>query len=195
MLKKVQVLWYLTKDDFTNYSLDFKPYENHLIEGYEICDVDEDLIYDFCEINPDFYEPLGYFKYSKEITNYFENENISLDSTVEFTGEDYYLSVGSGDLGSSENKICSWYNPLKEAYSSKEGPNMWIYDVTGYDVYNIAPTGKALTYVLSDILNVNESYFDKIIPNKGKIEKEEWNNILDKVYRKNKINLGLKRVI
>ena len=192
MIKQVQVLWYLTKDDFVNYSLDFKIYKNHQLEGYEVCDVDEDLIYDLCDINPDYFEVLGFFKNPKEITNFLDSQGVESLSSVDFTGEDYYLSVGEGTLGSSENKIVSWYEVLKKEYSSS---TTWVYTVTGYDVYDIAPTGKALTYILSDILNLNESFFDEIIPNKGKIEKEEWNKILDKVYKKRKIHLGLKRVI
>ena len=39
--------------------------------------------------------------------------------------------------------------------------------VTGYDPYDLKPSGKVLTYVLADILNLHESYFDDIIPDKG----------------------------
>ena len=49
MIKKVQVLWYLNKEDLENYCIDFKEYKSHKLEGYEICDVDEDLIYDLCD--------------------------------------------------------------------------------------------------------------------------------------------------
>lgn len=43
MINRVQVLWYLNKDDLENYCLDFKPYKSHKLDGYEICEVDEDL--------------------------------------------------------------------------------------------------------------------------------------------------------
>ena len=62
MIKKVQVLWYLNKEDLENYCIDFKEYKSHKLEGYEICDVDEDLIYDLCDRDPDRLEPIGYFK-------------------------------------------------------------------------------------------------------------------------------------
>lgn len=186
MIKKIQVLWYLTKDDFENYCLDFKIYNNHQIEGYEVCDVDEDLIYDLCDKNPDVYEPLGYFKNLKEIENHLKDNNI--EATVEFSEEDYYIAIKNDSV-----VVKSWYEPLKKEYSTNS--DLWISEITGYDIYDLAPTGKTLSYVLGDILNVNESYFDDIILNKGRIEKEEWNTILDKVYKKNKINLGLRRVI
>ena len=67
--------------------------------------------------------------------------------------------------------------------------------VTGYDPYDLSLTGKTLSFVLADILNINESSLDKLIPNKGRISVEEWNEILDKVYKKNKIHLGLNRVV
>lgn len=186
MIKKIQVLWYLTKDDFENYCLDFKIYNNHQIEGYEVCDVDEDLIYDLCDKNPDVYEPLGYFKNLKEIENHLKDNNI--EATVEFSEEDYYIAIKNDSV-----VVKSWYEPLKKEYSTNS--DLWISEITGYDIYDLAPTGKTLSYVLGDILNVNESYFDDIILNKGRIEKEEWNEILDKVYKRNKINLGLRRVI
>ena len=207
MINRVQVLWYLDKQDFENYCLDFKPYKSHKLEGYEICDVDEDLIDDLCAKDYDKYELLGYFKNEKEVQNYLkkyleDNEfDLELDSpqlnkkisdaiaTVDFTGEDYYISVGLDDIGSSENKIVNWYEALKKAYAD----DMWILAVTGYDSYELKPSGKVLTYVLADILNLNESYFDDIIPNKGLLEIEDWNDILDKMYKKNKLNLGLKR--
>jgi hypothetical protein len=67
--------------------------------------------------------------------------------------------------------------------------------VTGYDPYDLSLTGRTLSYVLADILNLNESSLDNLIPNKGHITVEEWNKILDKVYKKNKIYLGLNRVV
>ena len=67
--------------------------------------------------------------------------------------------------------------------------------VTGYDPYDLSLTGRTLSYVLSDILNVTEASLDNLIPNKGRISIEEWNEILDKVYKKNKIYLGLNRVV
>ena len=36
---------------------------------------------------------------------------------------------------------------------------------------------------------------DSLIPNKGRISVEEWNEILDKMYKKNKLYLGLNRAI
>lgn len=213
MIKRIQVLWYLKKEDFTNYCLDFKPYESRKLQGYEICDVDEDLIYDLCDKDPDRLELIGYFQSQKElerhITNHIINEEFELEigsdelnkkienglKTINFTGEDYYISCGEYDLGSSENKIANWYDLLKEEYSSSGPYNLWVLWVTGYDVYDLAPTGKVLTYVLADILNLNESYFDNIIPNKGPLTKDEWNDILKKIYKKNKLNLGLCRVV
>lgn len=192
MISRVQVLWYMDKEYFENYCLDFKPYENHKIEGYEVCDVDEDLIYDLCEKNPDKFELLGYFKNKKEIDNYLKNNGYENKSTIEFDGEDYYISIGDGEVGSSENMIKSWYEPLKQDYK-KDG--FWVLSVTGYDPFDINSTGKALSYVLGDILNVNESAFDDLIPNKGYIEVEEWNDILDKIYKKYKMDLGLKRTV
>ena len=67
MIKKVQVLWYLNKDDLENYCIDFKEYKSHKLEGYEIVDVDEDLIYDLCDRDPDRLEPIGYFKNKKRL--------------------------------------------------------------------------------------------------------------------------------
>ena len=67
--------------------------------------------------------------------------------------------------------------------------------VTGYDPYDLSLTGKTLSYVLADILNINESSLDNLIPKKGRITSEEWNEILDNVYNKNKIYLGLNRVV
>ena len=211
LIKRVQVLWYLNKEDFENYCLDFKEYKSHKLEGYEIVDVDEDLIYDLCDRDPDRLEPLGYFKNVKEVQNHVKstianNEfELSLDSpeliakidnavsNIEFSGEDYYISVG--ELGSDDNKIASWYDTLRQEYNSSSPDNMWVLMVTGYDPYELALTGKTLTYILSDILNLNESYFDEIIPNKGRIDVDEWNEILDKVYKKNRLYLGLKRAV
>ena len=70
MIKKVQILWYLNKEDLENYCIDFKEYKSHKLEGYEICEVDEDLIFDLCDIDSDRLEPIGYFKNKKEIENY-----------------------------------------------------------------------------------------------------------------------------
>jgi tyrosyl-tRNA synthetase len=44
MIRKIQGLWYLNKEDLENYCIDFKEYKSHKLEGYEICDVDEDLM-------------------------------------------------------------------------------------------------------------------------------------------------------
>lgn len=206
MIKKVQVLWYLNKEDLENYCIDFKEYKSHKLDGYEIVDVDEDLIYDLCDRDPDRLEPLGYFKNKKEIENYLSetitnneydleigspelNDKIkkAIDS-VEFTGEDYYISI-------DDNRIVSWFDSLRKEYSSSSKENMWVLAVTGYDPYDLSLTGRTLSYVLADILNVNESSLDNLIPNKGHITVEEWNGILDKVYKKNKIYLGLHRVV
>ena len=213
MIKRVQVLWYLNKDDLENYCLDFKPYQSHKLDGYEICDVDEDLIYDLCDKDPDRLEPLGYFKNQKEIENYlkdyitnneFELEigsselNLKIDNaikTIDFTGEDYYISIGDGEIGDSENIIASWFDSLKKEYNSSSKDNVWVLMVTGYDPYELSLTGRTLAHILSDILNINEASLDSLIPNKGKIEVSEWNEILDKMYEKNKLYLGLNRVI
>lgn len=212
MIKKVQVLWYLNKEDLENYCIDFKEYKSHKLEGYEIVDVDEDLIYDLCDIDPDRLEPVGYFKNVKEIENYVSdtianNEfELELDSpelkskiskaieSIEFSGEDYYISIGSG-IGSEDTKIVSWFNSLRNEYNVSLKEKLWVLAVTGYDPYDLSLTGKTLSYVLADILNVNETSLDNLIPNKGHISAEEWNDILDKVYKKNKIYLGLKRVV
>ena len=212
MIKKVQVLWYLNKEDLENYCIDFKEYKSHKLEGYEICDVDEDLIYDLCDRDPDRLEPIGYFKNAKEIENYLSdtitNNEFDLDldspelkekintacSNIEFTGEDYYIAIGSS-LGSSDTKVASWFESLRKEYNSSSKDNVWILAVTGYDPYDLALTGRTLSYVLADILNLNESSLDNLIPNKGRITVEEWNEILEKVYKKNKIYLGLNRVI
>ncbi|WP_405274268.1 hypothetical protein [Methanobrevibacter sp.] len=208
MIKKVQVLWYLNKDDLENYCIDFKEYKSHKLEGYEICDVDEDLIYDLCDRDPDRLEPIGYFKNKKEIENYLSdtitnNEyELDLDSpelkakiadacnNVEFSGEDYYISVGENYA-----KIASWFETLRSEYNSSSKDNVWVLAVTGYDPYDLSLTGRTLSYVLADILNLNESSLDNLIPNKGHITVDEWNEILDKVYKKNKIYLGLNRVV
>lgn len=212
MIKKVQVLWYLNKDDLENYCIDFKEYKSHKLEGYEIVDVDEDLIYDLCDRDPDRLEPIGYFKNRKEIENYLDetitNNEFDLEigspelegkiksavDSVDFTGEDYYISIGQG-IGSPDNKIESWFDALRREYSSSSKENMWVLAVTGYDPYDLSLTGRTLSYVLADILNVTEVSLDDMIPNKGHITVEEWNEILDKVYRKNKIYLGLHRVV
>ena len=78
MIKRVQVLWYLNKEDLENYCLDFKPYKSHKLDGYEICEVDEDLIYDLCDRDPDRLEPLDYFINQKEISN--KREDIFYDA-------------------------------------------------------------------------------------------------------------------
>ncbi len=213
MIKRVQVLWYLNKDDLENYCLDFKPYKSHKLDGYEIYDVDEDLIYDLCDRDPDRLEPVGYFKNQKEIENYlrdyvtnneFELEigSPELDSkisdaikTIEFSEEGYYISVGDGEVGDGQNRITHWYDTLKKEYNSSSKDNVWVLMVTGYDPYELSLTGKTLAHILSDILNINESSLDSLIPNKGRITVEEWNEILDKMYKKNKLYLGLNRVI
>ena len=91
MIKRVQVLWYLNKDDLENYCLDFKPYQSHKLDGYEIYDVDEDLIYDLCDRDPDRLEPVGYFKNKKEIENYLKEH---------ITNNEYDLEIGSPELNS-----------------------------------------------------------------------------------------------
>lgn len=208
MIKKVQVLWYLNKEDLENYCIDFKEYKSHKLEGYEICDVDEDLIYDLCDRDPDRLEPIGYFKNKKEIENYLSdtitNNEYDLDldspelkakidnacSNIEFSGEDYYISIGN-----DYERIAGWFDALRSEYNSSSKDNMWVLAVTGYDPYDLSLTGRTLSYVLADILNLNESSLDNLIPNKGHISVEEWNSILDKVYKKNKIYLGLNRVV
>jgi len=207
MIKKVQVLWYLNKEDLENYCIDFKEYKSHKLEGYEICDVDEDLIFDLCDRDPDRLEPIGYFKNKKEIENYLSdtitNNEFDLEigspelerkiksacDNVEFTGEDYYISIDDGA------RIASWFDSLRQEYNSSSKDNMWVLAVTGYDPYDLSLTGRTLSYVLADILNLNESSLDNLIPNKGHISVEEWNGILDKMYKKNKIYLGLNRVV
>ncbi len=212
MIKKVQVLWYLNKEDLENYCLDFKEYKSHKLDGYEIVDVDEDLIYDLCDRDADRLEPIGYFKNKKEIENYLSdtitNNEFDLEigspelndkiqkaiDSIEFSGEDYYISIGSG-IGSEDNKIESWYDSLRREYNSSSKDNVWVLAVSGYDPYDLSLTGRTLSYVLSDILNVTEASLDNLIPNKGHITVEEWKEILDKVYKKNKIYLGLNRVV
>ena len=213
MIKRVQVLWYLNKDDLENYCLDFKPYQSHKLDGYEICDVDEDLIYDLCDRDPDRLEPIGYFINRKEVENYLKdyitnNEyELDLDSpelnskiddaikTVDFTEEGYYISVGDGEIGDAQNKITHWYDTIKKEYNSSSKDNVWVLMVTGYDPYELSLTGRTLAHILSDILNINEASLDSLIPNNGRISVEEWNEILDKMYKKNKLYLGLNRVI
>lgn len=212
MIKKVQVLWYLNKEDLENYCIDFKKYKSHKLDGYEIVDVDEDLIYDLCDLDPDRLEPIGYFQNKKELENHvsdiiINNElDLEIDSpqlkskineaikSIDFDGEDYYISIGEG-IGSDNNIIASWFKSLKNEYNNSLKSNMWVLAVTGYDPYDLSLTGRTLSYVLADILNVNESSLDNLIPNKGHITVEEWNEILDKVYKKNKIYLGLNRVV
>lgn len=212
MIKKIQVLWYLNKEDLENYCIDFKEYKSHKLEGYEICDVDEDLIFDLCDVDSDRLEPIGYFKNKKEIENYISdyianNEyDLSLDSpelkskidkaisSIEFEGEDYYISIGSG-IGGEDSKITGWFESLKKEYKVATHENLWVLAVTGYDPYELSLTGKTLSFVLADILNLNESSLDTLIPNKGRITVEEWNGIIEKIYNKNKIYLGLNRVV
>lgn len=207
MIKKVQVLWYLNKEDLENYCIDFKEYKSHKLEGYEIVDVDEDLIYDLCDRDPDRLEPIGYFKNKKELENYLRdtitNNEFDLEigspelegkiekacGNIEFTGEDYYISIDDGE------KIASWFDSLKKEYNSSSKDNIWVLTVTGYDPYDLSLTGRTLSYILADILNVTESSLDNFIPNKGRISVEEWNEILDKIYKKNKIYLGLNRAV
>lgn len=211
MIKKVQVLWYLNKDDLENYCIDFKEYKSHKLEGYEIVDVDEDLIYDLCDRVPDRLEPLGYFKNIREIENYLTDTitnsefDLELDSpelkdkiqraidSIEFSGEDYYISIA--DAAGNVIKIAGWFDALRKEYDSSSKDNVWILAVTGYDPYDLSLTGRTLSFVLADILNVTEASLDNLIPNKGHITVEEWNEILDKVYKKNKIYLGLNRVV
>ena len=175
--------------------------------------MDEDLIFDLCDRDPDRLQPVDYFKNRTEVENYLtdyitnEEYELAADSaelkdkinkaieTVEFSDEGYYISVGSGDVGGSENKIVHWYEALKKEYNSSSKDNMWVLMVTGYDPYDLKPSGKVLTYVLADILNLHEFYFDDIIPDKGLLEISEWNNILDEVYKKNKLYLGLYRAV
>ncbi len=212
MIKKVQVLWYLNKEDLENYCIDFKEYKSHKLEGYEICDVDEDLIFDLCDIDSDRLEPIGYFKNKREIENYVSEFitnaefELSLDSpelkskiskaieAIDFSGEDYYISIGSG-IGSDGNRIAGWFESLKREYKIATRENLWVLAVTGYDPYDLSLTGKTLSFILADILNLNESSLDNLIPNKGRITIDEWNEILEKVYKKNKIYLGLNRVV
>ena len=212
MIKKVQVLWYLNKEDLENYCIDFKEYKSHKLEGYEIVDVDEDLIYDLCDRDPDRLEPLGYFKNKTELENYLSdtitNNEFELEigspeldakiqkalDSVEFSGEDYYISIGEG-IGCDDTRIAGWYDALRSEYNSSSRDNVWVLAVTGYDPYDLSLTGRTLSYVLADILNVTEDSLDNMIPNKGRITIEEWNEILDRVYKKNKIYLGLNRVV
>ncbi|WP_295588984.1 hypothetical protein [uncultured Methanobrevibacter sp.] len=211
MIKKVQVLWYLNKEDLENYCIDFKEYKSHKLEGYEIVDVDEDLIYDLCDRDPDRLEPLGYFKNKKEIENHISksitNNEFDLEigspelnlkiqkaiDSIDFSGEDYYISIDG--VGNGEGRIASWFDSLRKEYNSASKENVWVLAVTGYDPYDLPLTGRALSFVLADILNLNESSLDNLIPNKGHISVDEWNEILEKVYKKNKIYLGLNRVV
>ncbi len=212
MIRKIQVLWYLNKEDLENYCIDFKEYKSHKLEGYEIVDVDEDLIFDLCDIDSDRLEPIGFFNNEKELERYVSDHvsnnefELDLDSpelnakidkaigSIEFSGEDYYISIGSG-IGCDDNVIASWFDSLKREYKTLTKENLWVLAVTGYDPYDLSLTGKTLSYILADILNLNESSLDALIPNKGRITVEEWNDILDRVYKKNKIYLGLNRVV
>ena len=115
--------------------------------------------------------------------------------TIDFTEEGYYISVGDGDIGDKENIITHWYDQLKKEYNSSSKDNVWVLMVTGYDPYELSLTGRTLAHILSDILNINEASLDSLIPNKGRITIDEWNEILDKMYKKNKLYLGLNRVI
>ena len=103
-------------------------------------------------------------------------------------------AIGNG-IGNEGNRIASWYDSLRREYNSSSRDNVWVLTVTGYDPYDLSLTGRTLSYVLADILNVTEVSLDKMIPNKGHITVEEWNEILDNVYKKNKIYLGLNRVV
>lgn len=204
MIKKLQILWYLKKDDFINYAIDFKPYNNKIIEGYELSEVDEDLIYDLADKNPDELNLLGFFHSENELKRNLKKAiEKSLDSEVsedkllesyeliEWTGEDYYISYGSNKIG--ENKVLNWYDALKEEYS--KSLDFWIMWITGYDIYDLAPTRKTLIFVLSDILNLQESYFDEIVPKKARLEKEEWNKVIKRMEKKYHFEIGLKRVL
>ena len=117
----------------------------------------------------------------------------AIDS-IDFSGEDYYISIGEG-IGTDDARIASWFDSLRKEYNSSSKDNVWVLAVTGYDPYDLSLTGRTLSYVLADILNVTEASLDSLIPNKGHISIEEWNGILDKVYKKNKIHLGLNRVV
>lgn len=170
------------------------------------------MIFDLCDRDPDRLEPIGYFKNIKEIENYVSqtitNNEFELDldspeladkiktacNNIEFSGEDYYISIGSG-LGETDTRIASWFDALRKEYNSSSKDNVWVLAVTGYDPYDLSLTGKTLSFILADILNLNESSLDSLIPNKGHIAVEEWNEILEKVYKKNKIHLGLNRVV
>ena len=162
MVKRVQVLWYLNKDDLENYCLDFKPYQSHKLDGYEICEVDEDLIYDLCDRDPDRLEPIGYFKNKKEVENYLKDY---------ITNNEFDLEINSPELNSKISDGLKTIDFTEEGY------------------------GRTLAHILSDILNINEASLDSLIPNKGRITIDEWNEILDKMYKKNKLYLGLNRVI
>ena len=110
MIKKVQVLWYLNKEDLENYCIDFKEYKSHKLEGYEIVDVDEDLIYDLCDRDPDRLEPIGYFKNKKELENYVSDF---------ITNNEFDLEIGSDELNSKIKKaIDSIYFSNEDYYIS-----------------------------------------------------------------------------
>ncbi|MDL2271376.1 hypothetical protein LJC03_06190, partial [Methanobrevibacter sp. OttesenSCG-928-I08] len=138
MIKKLQILWYVKKEDFTNYCLDFKPYNSKLIKGYEIAELDEDLIYDLCDKNPDELEIIGYFHSENELKNhlreYITSEEYELEigsveledkinkafDTINWSEEDYYISQGADSLGSTSNKIANWFDILTEEYNSNQ---------------------------------------------------------------------------
>ncbi|WP_409200776.1 hypothetical protein [Methanobrevibacter sp. DSM 116169] len=198
MTKKLQVLWYLKKDDFINYAIDFKPFnDNKKIEGYEISELDEDLIYDLMDKNPEELELLGFFQSESELKKYLkeniesEDDLLTYYENINWTGEDYYISYGPEKLGS--NKILNWYDALKEEYSKSLG--IWIQWITGYDTYDLKCGGKVLTYVLADIFNLPESYFNELIPDKGMISIQEWNRVIERMEKKYHLELGLKKSI
>ncbi|MCC7553032.1 MAG: hypothetical protein KO202_00875 [Methanobacteriaceae archaeon] len=194
MIKKLQVLWYLKKDDFINYAIDFKPYKDKVIDGYEVSELDEDLIYDLADKNPDELDLLGYFHSENELKKHIKSKNpdiSNLDDLILWTGEDYYISYGPES--DPKNKVLNWYDALKEEYNSGRG--FWILYVTGYDVFDLACKGNVLTYVLADILNLSEDYFKDLIPDKGYISKEEWNRVVERMEKKYHFELGLKRAI
>ena len=82
MINRVQVLWYLNKDDLENYCLDFKPYKSHKLEGYEICEVDEDLIFDLCDRDPDRFIPHSITETENPIRYTKNMELIKTDITI-----------------------------------------------------------------------------------------------------------------
>ena len=91
----------------------------------------------------------------------------AIDS-IDFSGEDYYISIGEG-IGNDNTVIASWFDSLRKEYNSSSKENVWVLAVTGYDPYDLSLTGRTLSYVLADILNVTETSLDSLIPNKGHI--------------------------